>query len=121
MKRYHIINVKTNTGIDFLAKVSGEDVDNFVTWADSTPSILEHEERQAVAKIAPHTTKEHGTKITQARMAAHLTQRELADLLGVSIQQEQRWEYGYHKVRAETLKRIGDALGVDWSTLLEEE
>lgn len=121
MKRYHIVTVKLDAGIEFLAKVTGKDIDVFNDWADSIPSIKEHEEISSVSHIRPHTTGKYKTKITQARMAAGLTQREMADALGVSIAQAQRWEYGVHKMRAETLKKFGEILGVDWSTLVEDE
>lgn len=121
MKRYHIVRVKLNAGIEFLAKVTGGDIDVFNDWADSTPSIKEHEENISVSHIRPHATGKHKTKLAEARMAAGLTQREVADALGISIAQEQRWEYGIHKMRAETLKKYGEILGVDWSTLVEDE
>lgn len=121
MKKYHIINVKLNAGIEFLAKLTGDNVEVFNDWADSTPTIKEHTEITATTSIRPHTTGRYKTKITQARMAAGLTQREVADALGVHLAQEQRWEHGTNKVRAETLMRFGEVLGVDWTTLIEDE
>lgn len=120
MKRYHIFSVKISE-IEFLAKVNSENLESFISWANNTPSIKQYVEHQSVNRIAPHTKNKYQSKITQARIASGITQRELADGLGVSIAQAQRWEYGKHKPRASTLKRIGEILGVDWTTLVEDE
>ena len=50
--------------------------------------------------------------LIEARIAANLTQRALADCLGVAEQQVQRWEAtSYAGVGVERLQDIADALG----------
>ena len=57
-------------------------------------------------------TVRRGTVI-EARIAARLTQRELAERLGVPEQQVQRWEANeYAGVGLDRLQTIADALGV---------
>lgn len=51
--------------------------------------------------------------LIEARIAARLTQRQLADRLGVAEQQIQRWEANdYSGVNLDRLQSIADALGV---------
>lgn len=119
MKRNHIFNITVNSGFSFFAKVLGESVDEFRTWAATLPGVTKCEEIRAVSPIKGHTTK--NTKIAQARMAAGLLQQEVADMLGVRIQQYGRWETGRYTPKTADLIRIGEVLGVDWTTLIEEK
>jgi DNA-binding XRE family transcriptional regulator len=51
--------------------------------------------------------------LIEARIAARLTQRQLAERIGVAEQQIQRWEAnGYSGVHLDRLQSITDALGV---------
>ena len=120
MMKYHQINVTLETGAEIILKVKGADYYECREWLDTLPGVEKYEDVKAVLPIRPHTTLKNPSKITKARMAAGLSQQEFADLLGVSRTQAQRWEYGYNRMKAENLKRIGDVLGVEWSTLLEE-
>ena len=53
------------------------------------------------------------TALIEARIAAHLTQRELAERLGIAEQQVQRWEANnYSGVNLDRLQNIADALGI---------
>jgi DNA-binding XRE family transcriptional regulator len=53
------------------------------------------------------------TTLIEARIVAHLTQRDLAQRLGVVEQQVQRWEANsYAGVNLDRLQSIADALGV---------
>ncbi len=53
------------------------------------------------------------TALIEARIAANLTQRKLAERIGVAEQQIQRWEAnGYSGVNLDRLQSIADALGV---------
>lgn len=65
--------------------------------------------------------EEKVSKITTARLKAGLTQKELADLLGVWLTQEQRWEHSFNNIEPDVLKRIADALHVDVAELIEDE
>jgi DNA-binding XRE family transcriptional regulator len=53
------------------------------------------------------------TALIEARIAARLTQRQLAERIGVAEQQVQRWEANdYSGVGLDRLQSIADALGV---------
>lgn len=57
--------------------------------------------------------RELPTALIEARIAAHLTQRDLAQRVGVVEQQIQRWEANnYTGVNLDRLQSIADALGV---------
>ena len=51
-------------------------------------------------------------RIKAARKNAGLTQKQLADKLGISPVGITQWETGVRKPKAETLKRLADALDV---------
>jgi transcriptional regulator with XRE-family HTH domain len=53
-----------------------------------------------------------GQKIRARRMFLHMTQSDVADLLGISFQQVQKYERGANRVGASRLHQISDALGV---------
>ena len=121
MMKYHQINVTLDSGVEFIIKVKGQDYYTLRDWLDTLPGLSKYEDVKAVLPIRPHSIRKNPSKITLARMAAGLSQQELADLLGVSRTQEQRWEYKYNRVRADTLKLIADALNVDITDLIDEE
>ena len=57
--------------------------------------------------------REFPTALIEARIAAGLTQKQLAERLGLSAQQIQRWESNlYSGVGVERLQEIADALGM---------
>ena len=57
--------------------------------------------------------RELPTALIEARIAAGLTQKQLAERLGLSPQQVQRWESNlYSGVGVERLQEIADALGM---------
>lgn len=56
--------------------------------------------------------------IRAARIAAGMTQQQLADALGVAQQSVTRWETGEREPRVSTLKRIAAVLGCDVTALL---
>jgi DNA-binding transcriptional regulator YiaG len=64
-----------------------------------------------VAQRTSHSWRELPIALIEARIAARLTQRELAERLGVPEQQVQRWEANsYAGVAIERLQEIADAL-----------
>lgn len=56
--------------------------------------------------------------IAAARLAAGLTQAQLAEAVGVSQQQIARWDASGKNLKMQTLMRIGEALGVKWEMLV---
>lgn len=58
--------------------------------------------------------------IAQARLKEGFTQTQLADAIGVGQTQIANWESGFRKPKMDALMRIGAALGVDWTTLIEQ-
>ena len=117
MKRYHLYLVKLKNGIEFQAKVNGEDLELFEEWAHNDPKISNIEKVRAVNKIGPHSCQK--TKLAMARMAAGLTQQELADRLGVGLMTYQRWEQAKFTPKTASLMAIGEILDIDWTTLIE--
>jgi DNA-binding XRE family transcriptional regulator len=64
-----------------------------------------------IAQRTLHSLRELPIVLIEARIAARLTQRELAQRLGVPEQQVQRWEANsYSGVAIERLQEIADAL-----------
>ncbi len=64
--------------------------------------------------------KELGRIIKKERVRAGLTQMQLADKLGITYQQIQKYEMGKSSVSVERLFQIADALNVNISSLLPE-
>lgn len=58
--------------------------------------------------------------IAQARLKAGFTQTQLADAIGVKQTQIANWESGFRNPKMDALMRIGNALGVDWTALIEK-
>ena len=59
--------------------------------------------------------------LRKARLAKKLSQKELADELGVTTATVSRYETGERKLSVETSKRIAEILEVDWYSLFDEE
>lgn len=53
-----------------------------------------------------------GRKIIEARIIRGISQEKLADAIGLTFQQVQKYERGANRVSASKLYRIADALGV---------
>lgn len=67
-----------------------------------------------VAQRTLHSLRELPIALIEARIAARLTQRELAEQLGVPEQQVQRWEaHGYSGVGIDRLQEIADGLKLE--------
>jgi transcriptional regulator with XRE-family HTH domain len=63
--------------------------------------------------------KEIGRRIREARHAGALSQTDLADKVGVTFQQVQKYEKGANRVSVGRLHRIAEALGVSALSLLD--
>lgn len=62
-----------------------------------------------------------GERIRDARKNANMTQAELAQKLGISYVGVSQWENGLRQPKYETLKKIADAIGVEWYSLVPPE
>lgn len=62
-----------------------------------------------------------GQRIKEARKSAKMTQAELAEKLGIPYQSVSQWERDTRNPKYETLKKIADAIGVEWYTLVPPE
>ncbi len=88
--------------------------DALVSEADELRAQIEHYEQLRDGTITSRqldSLRELPTALIEARIAANLTRRALADRLGVAAQQVQRWEAtAYTRVGLERLQDIADAL-----------
>lgn len=77
---------------------------------------IDHYERLRDGHITSReitSLRELPSALIEARIAARLTQRQLAERIGVAEQQVQRWEANdYSSVGIDRLQNIADALGV---------
>lgn len=64
--------------------------------------------------------KKIGKKIRQLRKGWGLSQSELAEKIGVSFQQVQKYEKGSTRVSVERLQQISEILGVDITSFFEQ-
>lgn len=74
-------------------------------------------ERNRDYTVPRHT---NDSRIAQARLAKGWTQGQLADAIGVEQSQIAGWETGARKPKVDALMRIADAMGIDWTTLIQE-
>jgi len=54
-----------------------------------------------------------GERIRELRIKAGITQKDLADRMGLPRQQVNVWETGVRTPKIENLKRVADALGIN--------
>jgi len=67
------------------------------------------------------TSKEIGEKIKGRRRELGIPQESLAEILGVTYQQVQRYENGTNKLNVENIQSVADALNVHVSYFFEAE
>jgi transcriptional regulator with XRE-family HTH domain len=67
------------------------------------------------------TSKEIGEKIKRRRRELGISQESLAEILGVTYQQVQRYENGMNKLNVENIQLVADALSVPVSYFYEAE
>lgn len=65
------------------------------------------------------TSREIGEKIKKRRQEIKISQEELADVLGVTYQQVQRYENGTNRLNVENIQMIADALSAPLSYFFE--
>lgn len=75
-----------------------------------------------MARNRDYTLPRHtnDSRIAQARLKKGLTQGQLADIIGVTKAQISNWENGFRNPKVSALMKIADALGIDWTILVEE-
>jgi DNA-binding XRE family transcriptional regulator len=87
-----------------------------VSWIETLREQIDHYEKLRDGRITSReitSLHELPTALIEARIAAKLTQRQLAELIAVAEQQIQRWEANdYSGVNLDRLQNIADALGV---------
>lgn len=62
-----------------------------------------------------------GNRMNQLRLASGMTRHQLADAVGVTHQQLQKYEKGVNRITASRLVDISRALGVDVNYFFEED
>jgi len=67
------------------------------------------------------TSKEIGDKIKTRRRKLGISQEELAEILGVTYQQVQRYENGTNKLNVENIQTVANAINVPVSYFFEGE
>ncbi|MCL4537295.1 MAG: helix-turn-helix domain-containing protein [Nitrospirae bacterium] len=67
------------------------------------------------------TSREIGEKIKRRRKELGISQEELAETLGVTYQQVQRYENGTNKLNVENIQAVADILSVPLSYFFEPE
>jgi transcriptional regulator with XRE-family HTH domain len=65
------------------------------------------------------TSREIGERIKKRRKELKISQEELAEILGVTYQQVQRYENGRNRLNVENIQMIADALSVSVSYFFE--
>lgn len=89
--------------------------DALVSEADKLRAQIQHYEQLRDGAITGRqldSLRELPTALIEARIVANMTQRTLADRLGVAEQQVQRWEAtAYAGVGLDRLQDVADALG----------
>ena len=69
----------------------------------------------------PLSSKEIGAKVKLLRKHAGMTQERLAELVGVSFQQIQKYENGSTKLNTDKLQQVASALKVPASAFFDED
>lgn len=59
-----------------------------------------------------------GKKLREARLAAGMTQQQLADALGCKVKDVSRWENGHVEPGVLTVKKMAQALGCSMDDLV---
>lgn len=67
------------------------------------------------------TSREIGEKIKKRRMELGISQEALAEILGVTYQQVQRYENGTNRLNVENIQLIAGALSVPISYFFEDD
>src|SRR3954466_6826236 len=69
-------------------------------------------DKHILARRADSRDEEVGRRVRSRRLESRLSQTELADKIGVTFQQVQKYEKGVNRIGASRLQRIAEALDV---------
>jgi ribosome-binding protein aMBF1 (putative translation factor) len=109
------LNEKTEPPPDVHPRIHQAATDALRSEAQVLRDQLREYERLRAGRVKQRTLRslnELPKAIIEARIAAHVTQKGLADRLGVAEQQVQRWEANdYAGVSIQRLQQVADALG----------
>lgn len=84
--------------------------------------IIQFPERRKDAAKSPNSVDCYvGTRVRQQRILAGLSQEKLAEKLGITFQQVQKYEKGINRIGAGRLQSIAIALGVPISSFFETD
>lgn len=88
-------------------------------WASENPEDAKQINHLPHAPRRGPRARGNESPITVARMAAGMTQAQLAQAIGVKPQQVGNWERGMRNPKIDALQRMADALGCDLSDLMK--
>jgi transcriptional regulator with XRE-family HTH domain len=74
---------------------------------------------QASPRTATSIDKHFGRQIRSARVAINMSQTSLAEKLGISFQQVQKYEAGANRIAAGRLYEISEVFGVPIASMFE--
>ena len=60
-----------------------------------------------------------GARVIQARQRREMTQQDLAVAAGITVTTVSRLETGRNAATLDVIMRLGEALGVDWASLVD--
>jgi transcriptional regulator with XRE-family HTH domain len=88
--------------------------------AGAKPAKKKVTNAHVVARRADERDAEVGRRVRTRRLEQHLSQTELADMIGVTFQQVQKYEKGVNRIGAGRLQRIAEALHVPMTYFFTE-
>jgi transcriptional regulator with XRE-family HTH domain len=88
-----------------------------VSTADGRPIVVE--QGPDIRRRADDVDRWVGQRVRERRLTLGLSQQQLAQLLGISYQQEHKYESGINRIAAGRLYAIATTLGVDISYFFE--
>jgi transcriptional regulator with XRE-family HTH domain len=83
-------------------------------------NILLEDQANPGQRCVQDIDRQIGARILEHRVILGLTQRELAELIGVTYQQAHKYEQGKNRISASRLYMIAHALGVDVSFFFDD-
>lgn len=84
------------------------------------PRIPDPPTTEAAAPSTVQTMPFYGATLRDLRVAAGLTQAELAEKSGMKQSSIEAWEQGYRQPRADAIFKLAKVLGVKAETFMEE-